>query len=45
LTQQIKLFEKISKETDDQMVLKLTLQYLPEQYQLLRETEQIKSEF
>ena len=44
LAQQIKLFENISKETNDKMILKLTLQYLPEQYQLLRETEQIKSE-
>jgi len=45
LTQQINVFEKISKETDDQSILKLVLQYLPEQYQLLRETEQIKNEF
>lgn len=45
LAQQINLFEKISKETNDQLILKLALQYLPEQYQLLRETEQIKSEF
>ena len=45
LTQQIKLFEKISKETNDELILKVVLQYLPEQYQLLRETEQIKSEF
>jgi len=45
LKQQIKLFENISKETNDEMILKLVLQYLPEQYQLLRETEQIKNEF
>ncbi len=45
LSQQIKLFEKISKETNDELILKLVLQYLPEQYQLLRETERIKSEF
>ncbi|SDY27155.1 protein of unknown function [Flavobacterium aquidurense] len=45
LDQQIKLFEQISKRTNDQLILKLVLQYLPEQYQLLRETEQIKSEF
>jgi hypothetical protein len=45
LDQQIKLFEQISKKTNDQLILKLVLQYLPEQYQLLRETEQIKSEF
>lgn len=45
LTQQIKLFEKISKETNDQSILKLVLEYLPEQYQLLRETEQITMNF
>jgi len=45
LGKQIKLFENISKETDDQLILKLVLRYLPEQYQLLRETEQIKNEF
>lgn len=45
LKQQISLFEKISKETNDEMILKLVLQYLPEQYQLLRETEQIKNVF
>ena len=45
LDQQIKLLEQISKRTNDQLILKLVLQYLPEQYQLLRETEQIKNEF
>jgi len=45
LKQEISLFENISKETNDEMILKLVLQYLPEQYQLLRETEQIKNEF
>jgi hypothetical protein len=45
LAQQIELFEKISRETNDQLILKLVLQYLPQQYQLLRETERIKSEF
>jgi len=44
LAQQIKLFENISKETNDKMILRLALQCLPEQYQLLRETEQIKNE-
>ena len=45
LDQQIKLLEQISKKTNDQLILKLVLQYLPEQYQLLRETEQINNEF
>jgi hypothetical protein len=45
LDQQIKMLEQISKKTNDQLILKLVLEYLPEQYQLLRETEQIKSEF
>ncbi|MHC0440829.1 DUF4142 domain-containing protein [Flavobacterium sp. 3-210] len=45
LTEQIKLFEKISTETDDEAILKLVLQYLPDQYQLLRETERLKTEF
>ncbi|WP_035648986.1 MULTISPECIES: DUF4142 domain-containing protein [unclassified Flavobacterium] len=45
LTEQIKLFEKISTETDDETILKLVLQYLPDQYQLLRETERLKTEF
>lgn len=42
LQEQINLFESISKETNDQTILKLVLQYLPEQYQFLRETEKIK---
>lgn len=45
LDQQIKILEQISKKTNDQLILKLVLEYLPEQYQLLRETEQIKNEF
>ncbi|MEN2412912.1 DUF4142 domain-containing protein [Flavobacterium mesophilum] len=45
LSEQIKLFEKISTETNDETILKLVLQYLPEQYQLLRETEKLKTEF
>ncbi|WP_264551696.1 DUF4142 domain-containing protein [Flavobacterium sp. N2038] len=45
LSEQIKLFEKISAETNDEKILKLVLQYLPEQYQLLRETERIQTEF
>lgn len=45
LAEQIKLFEKISIETNDETILKLVLQYLPQQYQLLRETEQLKTQF
>ena len=42
LHEEINLLESISKETNDQTILKLVLQYLPEQYQFLRETEKIK---
>jgi hypothetical protein len=42
LDEQINLFESISKETNDKMILNLVLKYLPEQYKLLRETELIK---
>ncbi|WP_316635574.1 DUF4142 domain-containing protein [uncultured Flavobacterium sp.] len=45
LSEQINLFESISKETNDKTILKLVLQYLPEQYQLLRETERINNEY
>ncbi|WP_246522422.1 DUF4142 domain-containing protein [Flavobacterium branchiicola] len=45
LSEQIKLFEKISAETNDEKILKLVLQFLPEQYQLLRETQRIQAEF
>ena len=44
LKEQIGLFESISKETNDQTILKLVLQYLPEQYQVLREMQKIKNE-
>lgn len=39
LEEQIELLEKVSKETNDKTVLKLVLNYLPEQFDLLRETE------
>ncbi|KAF2335085.1 DUF4142 domain-containing protein [Flavobacterium daemonense] len=45
LSEQINLFEKISSETNDEKILKLVLQYLPDQYQLLRETQRLKTEF
>ncbi|MDQ6469222.1 DUF4142 domain-containing protein [Flavobacterium sp. LHD-80] len=45
LSEQINLLEKISSETNDEKILKLVLQYLPDQYQLLRETERLKTEF
>lgn len=41
LKEQIGLFESISKQTNDQAILKLVLQYLPEQYQILREMQRI----
>lgn len=44
LDAQIKLFESISKDTNDKMILKLVLQYLPTDYQFLRETKQIKQQ-
>ncbi|WP_243854622.1 DUF4142 domain-containing protein [Flavobacterium sp. 270] len=44
LEEQIQLFESISKDTNDKAILKLVLQYLPEQYKLLRETERIKKQ-
>ncbi|RUT71743.1 DUF4142 domain-containing protein [Flavobacterium cupreum] len=44
LAEQIKLFESISKDTNDKMILKLVLQYLPEDYQLLREAAQIREQ-
>ena len=44
LEAQIKLFESISKDTNDKMILKLVLQYLPTDYQFLRETKQIKEQ-
>lgn len=39
LEEQISLLETISKETNDKIILKLVLKYLPEQFDLLRETE------
>ncbi|WP_343697345.1 DUF4142 domain-containing protein [Flavobacterium sp.] len=39
LKQQINLLEIVSKETNDKIILKLVLKYLPEQFDLLRETE------
>jgi hypothetical protein len=44
LDAQIKLFESISRDTNDTMILKLVLQYLPTDYQFLRETKQIKEQ-
>lgn len=43
LKEQIGLFEQISKETNDQKILKLVLQYLPEHYRILREMQKIES--
>ncbi|SHH19132.1 DUF4142 domain-containing protein [Flavobacterium defluvii] len=40
LEQQISLLETVSKETNDKIILKLVLKYLPEQFDLLRETEE-----
>ncbi|RXM44733.1 hypothetical protein BOW57_07360 [Flavobacterium sp. YO64] len=40
LEEQIELLESISKQTNDKTILKLVLTYLPEQFDLLRETEQ-----
>ncbi len=39
LEEQIELLESISKQTNDKTILKLVLTYLPEQFDLLRETE------
>lgn len=39
LEEQIRLLENVSKETNDKIILKLVLKYLPEQFDLLRETE------
>jgi predicted outer membrane protein len=44
LNEQIEALESVSKETNDEVILKLVLHYLPEMYQLLRETEQIKQQ-
>lgn len=44
LSEMIKLFESIAKETNDIEILKLVTHYLPKQYEFLRETEKIKKE-
>ncbi|MBS7230759.1 DUF4142 domain-containing protein [Flavobacterium psychroterrae] len=44
LKEQIGLLESISKQTNDKTILKLVLQYLPEQYQILREMQRINYE-
>lgn len=43
LSKQIKLFESVSKATQNTSILKLILYYLPKQYQLLREAKKIKT--
>ncbi|PXY42448.1 hypothetical protein DMB65_03620 [Flavobacterium cheongpyeongense] len=42
LSEIIKLFESMAKETNDTVILKLVTHHLPKQYELLRETEKIK---
>lgn len=42
--EQIGLLESISKQTNDKAILKLVLQYLPEQYQILREMQRMNNE-
>ncbi|KUJ59716.1 hypothetical protein AR687_21875 [Flavobacteriaceae bacterium CRH] len=44
LDKQIETFESVYKRTNDEVILKLVLRYLPKLYQLLRETEQIKKQ-
>ena len=44
LSEQIDLLESISKETKDESILKLVINYLPEQYNLLREAKKIKDQ-
>lgn len=44
ISDQIELFEKISRETNDKEILELVLRFLPEQYKLLRETERIQKQ-
>ena len=43
LSQQIKMFESVSKETQDTSILKLVLYYLPKQYELLRQANKIQT--
>lgn len=44
LSETIKLFEAIAKETNDMEILKIVTHYLPKQYEFLRETQKIKKE-
>lgn len=44
LTEQIELFESISKQTEDMETLNLVVHYLPKQYEFLREAKKIKKE-
>ncbi|MEO8236605.1 MAG: DUF4142 domain-containing protein [Flavobacterium sp.] len=44
LSEQIELFESVSKETQDMELLNLVAHYLPKQYEFLRETKKIKNE-
>jgi len=44
LSGQIETLESVARETNDEVILKLVLHYLPELYQFLRETEQIKKQ-
>lgn len=44
LSEQIDLFEPISKKTEDMEILNLVVHYLPKQYEFLREAEKIKKE-
>jgi hypothetical protein len=44
LNKQIETFESVYKRTNDEVILKLVLRYLPKLYQFLRETEQIKQQ-
>lgn len=44
LSEQIELFESISKETEDMEILNLVVHYLPRQYEFLREAKKIKKE-
>lgn len=44
LSEQIDLFESISKTTEDMEILNLIIDYLPKQYEFLREAKKIKKE-
>lgn len=44
LSEQIDLFESVSKKTEDMEILNLVVHYLPKQYEFLREAEKIKKE-